>query len=51
MDADTIVIIGVVARELEKEGVNPIQAARIGKAVATLLEALHGSNTVADRHI
>lgn len=51
MDADSIITIGVVVRELEKEGVGPIQATRIGKVIAKALEALHGSNTVADRHI
>lgn len=51
MNADEIIIIGVVARELEKEGVNPIQAMRIGKAVARALEALHAGNSATDRHI
>jgi len=51
MTADEVIIIGVVARELEKEGVNPIQAMRIGKVVAKALEALHATDTPADRHI
>lgn len=51
MTGDDIIIIGVVVNELEKEGVGTIQATRIGKAVATALGALHGSNTPADRHI
>lgn len=51
MTADDIIVIGVVARELEKEGVGPVQAARIGKAVAAALGALHGGNAAADRHI
>lgn len=42
MTADEMIIIGVVARELEKEGVGPVQATRIGKAVAKALEALRG---------
>lgn len=44
MSADDIIIIGVVVRELEKEGVGSIQATRIGKAVAKALGVLHGSN-------
>lgn len=51
MYADEVVTIGVVVRELEKEGVGPVQAMRIGKAVARALEMLHATNTVADRHI
>ena len=51
MTGDEIIIIGVVVRELEKEGVGTIQATRIGKAVAAALGALHGSNTDANRHI
>jgi len=51
MDAEEIITIGVVARELEKEGVGPIQANRIGKAVAAALGALHGRHTATDRHI
>ena len=51
MTAEDIIVIGVVAKELEKEGVGPIQANRIGKIVATALGALHGCNTSADRHI
>lgn len=51
MDGDEIIIIGVIVRELEKEGVGTIQATRIGKAVANALGALHGRNTTADRHI
>lgn len=50
-DADTIIVIGVVVRELEKEGVNPIQAMRIGKTVAKALEALRGISSSTDRHI
>lgn len=48
MDADDIITIGVVARELEKEGVGSIQATRIGKAVAAALGALHGRHTPTD---
>jgi len=51
MDADDIITIGVVIRELEKEGVGLIQATRIGKAVAKALGALHARHTVTDRHI
>lgn len=48
MDADDIITIGVVARELEKEGVGSVQANRIGKAVAAALGVLHGRYTTAD---
>ena len=48
MSGDDIIIIGVVVRELEKEGVGFIQATRIGKAVATAIGALHGRYTVTD---
>lgn len=48
MTADDIIIIGVVSKELEKEGVNSIQANRIGKAVAAALGALHGRHTPAN---
>jgi hypothetical protein len=51
MDAETIITIGVVVRELEKEGVGAIQATRIGKAVAAALGALRATNTTTDRHI
>lgn len=51
MSADETIIIGVVARELEKEGVGSIQAARIGKTVAKALEALHATSSPTDRHI
>lgn len=51
MTAEDIIIIGVVVRELEKEGVGAIQATRIGKTVAEFLGALHGSNARTDRHI
>lgn len=45
MEAEDFIIIGVVAKELEKEGVGPIQANRIGKAVAAAIGALHVSRT------
>jgi hypothetical protein len=48
MDAEAIITIGVVVRELEKEGVGTIQATRIGKAVARALEALHATNSSSD---
>lgn len=51
MTADDIIIVGVVAKELEKEGVGTIQAERIGKAVATALGMLHATSTSTDRHI
>jgi hypothetical protein len=51
MEADDIIIIGVVIRELAKEGVGRIQAERIGKAVARALGALNARNTATDRHI
>ena len=51
MDADDIITIGVIVRELEKEGVGTIQATRIGKAVAAALGALHGRHAITDRHI
>lgn len=51
MDADSIIIIGVVARELEKEGVGAIQADRIGRAVAMALGALHGRNSATNGHV
>ena len=51
MDASDIIVIGVVVRELAKEGVGEIQATRIGKAVARALKALYATNTTADRHI
>jgi hypothetical protein len=51
MTADEIIIIGVVIRELAKEGVGQIQAERIGKAVAKALGALHATNPVPNRHI
>lgn len=44
--ADSIIITGVVIRELEKEGVGIIQATRIGKNVARALEAFHGRTSV-----
>lgn len=48
MDSDSIIVIGVVAKELEREGVNPIQALRIGKVVAKMLGVLHGNRSDAD---
>lgn len=46
-----MIVIGVVAKELEKEGVGAIQAMRIGKVVAQALGALHERSSIADRHI
>ena len=51
MTADDIIIIGVVIRELEKEGVGLIQSTRIGKAIAMAIGALHARDTITDRHI
>ena len=51
MTADEIIIVGVIIRELTKEGVGHIQSERIGKAVAKALGALHARDTTADRHI
>jgi hypothetical protein len=48
MTADDIITIGVIVRELEKEGVGTIQATRIGKAVAAALGVLHGSHAATD---
>lgn len=45
MEAEDFIIIGVVAKELEKEGVGSIQAHRIGKAVAVALGALRVTST------
>jgi len=42
------IVASIVARELEKEGVNPIQALRIGGAIAKVLGAMDGSHTVTD---
>lgn len=41
----------IIARELEKEGVNSVQAHRIGKNIAKVLGALRGKYAVTDRHI
>jgi hypothetical protein len=49
--ADSIIVVGVIIRELEKEGVGLIQATRIGKAVVKALGALHATNAVPNRHI
>jgi hypothetical protein len=51
MTGDDIIIIGVVIKELEKEGVGYVQAHRIGEAVAAAIGALHAANTTTDRHI
>lgn len=51
MEADDIITIGVIVRELEKEGVGHIQATRIGKAVVKALGFLHEHSTNTDRHI
>jgi hypothetical protein len=37
---ESVVIMGVVVRELEKEGVGLIQSTRIGKNIVSALEAL-----------
>ena len=51
MEAADIVTIGVIIRELAKEGVGQIQAERIGKAVGKALGALNATNTATNRHI
>lgn len=45
------IIVEIVVRELEKEGVGEIQATRIGKIIAKALGLVYGSNTLTDRHI
>ena len=50
MAADDIIVTGVIIRELEKEGVGLIQAARIAKAVIKAVEAFHARTIVAERH-
>lgn len=49
MRAEDIIIIGVVIRELSKEGVGHIQAERIGKNVAKALGALNARTTVENK--
>jgi hypothetical protein len=45
------IVAEIIARELVKEGVNPVQAARIGRNIAVLLEAINGRYAPTDRHI
>jgi transcriptional regulator NrdR family protein len=51
MEAQDIIVIGVIKRELAKEGVGDIQSERIGKAVVRALKALYVTNSATNRYL
>lgn len=45
------IVAEIISRELVKEGVNSVQAFRIGTNIAKLLEAVNGRYSSTDRHV